>query len=167
MERNIPLLVDAIKQGLNDADPDARACSRKAYHALADGFKDHADLLFQSLDASKQRQLAGEMSQSSSSQSIGGARRSQENLAVRGISSGYGVQRGGTLVYASALFFITDNVAVVSVYYSGRSTSDIDAGAARRAMQRHALPGARVKPPLQPMNALRMYQAFLTPFQPH
>uniref|UniRef100_A0A914W2I6 TOG domain-containing protein n=1 Tax=Plectus sambesii TaxID=2011161 RepID=A0A914W2I6_9BILA len=138
VERNIPLLVDAIKQGLNDADPDARACSRKAYHALADNFKDHADLLFQSLDASKQRQLAGEMSQSSSSQSIGGVRRSQENLAGRGVSSGYGAQRG--------------------VYYGGRSTSDIDTGAARRAMQRHLPPGARVKPPLQPMNALQRPQ---------
>jgi hypothetical protein len=98
VERSIPILVDAIKQGLNDADPDARAASRKAYHALADNFKEHAEMLFQSLDGAKQRTLAGEMSQSSSSQSIGGVRRSQENLAARGGSSGYGMQRGGPFI---------------------------------------------------------------------
>lgn len=87
------LLVDAIKQGLNDADPDARAASRKAYHALADQYKDHADLLFQSLDVSKQRQLAGQLSHSSSTHSIPTTNdNSAGGVAAR--SSGYGLQRG-------------------------------------------------------------------------
>ncbi|KAK6182722.1 hypothetical protein SNE40_010342 [Patella caerulea] len=70
LERHIALLQDAIKRGISDADSEARSFSRKAFWGFADHFKDQADALLNSLDSSKQKMLQGEISGSSSSNSI-------------------------------------------------------------------------------------------------
>ena len=64
------MLQDSIKKGIADADPEARTFSRKAYWGFADHFKDQADNLMTGLDPNHKRMLQGEMSQSSSSNSL-------------------------------------------------------------------------------------------------
>ncbi|KAL5010946.1 hypothetical protein ScPMuIL_013251 [Solemya velum] len=78
LERHIALLQDSIKKGINDADSEARAFARKAFWGFSDHFKDQADALLNTLDASKQKLLQGEMSGSSSTNSIN----SMENLKI-------------------------------------------------------------------------------------
>ncbi|VDO91959.1 unnamed protein product [Soboliphyme baturini] len=117
LKKSATVLCDFIRQGLSDADPDARSFSRKAYWYFADHLKEQADALFQSLDSSRQRQLRNEMNHSSSSGSLAsGLRSSQEN--VRGVLP---------------LSRLPKTPA------SLRSTSDIDTNAARRAVQRYVL----------------------------
>ncbi|XP_071512320.1 CLIP-associating protein 1 isoform X11 [Panulirus ornatus] len=72
MEKHVGILGESIKKGITDADPEARAFSRKAYWGFADHFKDEADKLLNSLDPSYKKMLQGEMgmSNSSSSQSL-------------------------------------------------------------------------------------------------
>ena len=70
LEKHVALLGDSIKKGIADADPDARTFARKAYWGFADHFKDQADSLMSGLDPSYKRLLQGEMSQSSSSNSL-------------------------------------------------------------------------------------------------
>ncbi|CAG5119353.1 unnamed protein product, partial [Candidula unifasciata] len=72
LEKHIAILQDAIKKGINDADLEARAHSRKAFWGFADHFKSQADALLNSLDPSKQKMLQGEVSNSSSSSSLNG-----------------------------------------------------------------------------------------------
>ena len=63
-------LQEAIKKGISDADPDARTFARKAYWGFADHFKEQAESLMSGLDPTYKRLLQGEMSQSSSSNSL-------------------------------------------------------------------------------------------------
>ncbi|XP_046398503.1 CLIP-associating protein 1-A isoform X2 [Ischnura elegans] len=74
LERHLALLQDAIRKGIADADPEARASARKAFWAFADHFRDQADSLLNSLDGSYKRLLYGELSatvsNSSSSNSL-------------------------------------------------------------------------------------------------
>jgi len=70
LEKHVAALQDAIKKGISDADPEARVFARKAYWGFADHFKDQADILLSSLDPSYKRMLQGEMSNSSSSNSL-------------------------------------------------------------------------------------------------
>ncbi|BFZ22652.1 hypothetical protein BsWGS_25691 [Bradybaena similaris] len=72
LEKHIAILQDTIKRGIGDADSEARAHARKAYWGFADHFKSQADALLNSLDASKQKLLQGEVSNSSSSSSLNG-----------------------------------------------------------------------------------------------
>ena len=77
LEKHVTLLQDSIKKGIADADPDARTFARKAYWGFAEHFKDQADSLMAGLDPTYKRLLQGEMSQSSSSNSlniVGGSR---------------------------------------------------------------------------------------------
>ncbi|KAK8765343.1 hypothetical protein V5799_032049 [Amblyomma americanum] len=136
LERHIAILQEAIKKGISDADPEARAFSRKAFWGFADHFKEQADVLLNSLDTSKQRMLQGElcMSNSSSSNSLNSAQGrplkhsvsshgSMENLRPGSGTSTLG-RRSGVPVY--------NNTRSASV----RSNSAIDLGAARRARAR-------------------------------
>nr|CAD7393528.1 unnamed protein product [Timema cristinae] len=68
--RHTATIQEAIKKGIADADVDARVSSRKAYWSFHRHFPDQADLLLQSLDAAYKRALYGELSQSSSSNSL-------------------------------------------------------------------------------------------------
>ncbi|XP_052092864.1 CLIP-associating protein 2-like isoform X9 [Mytilus californianus] len=73
LEKQIANLQDALKRGINDADTDARAFSRKAFWGFADHFKDQADALLNALEPSKQKQVKGELSGSSSNNSLNSA----------------------------------------------------------------------------------------------
>ncbi|XP_071154263.1 CLIP-associating protein 1-like isoform X19 [Mytilus edulis] len=73
LEKQIANLQDALKRGINDADTDARAFSRKAFWGFADHFKDQADALLNALEPSKQKQVRGELSGSSSNNSLNSA----------------------------------------------------------------------------------------------
>ncbi|CAC5380168.1 CLASP1_2 [Mytilus coruscus] len=73
LEKQIANLQDALKRGINDADTDARAFSRKAFWGFAEHFKDQADALLNALEPSKQKQVKGELSGSSSNNSLNSA----------------------------------------------------------------------------------------------
>merc|ERR1719507_218167 len=70
LEKHVAILQEAIKKGVCDADPDARTFARKAYWGFADHFKDQADVLLSTLEPNYRRVLQGEMSNSSSSNSL-------------------------------------------------------------------------------------------------
>ena len=70
LEKHVALLQEAIKKGVSDADPDARTFARKAYWGFAEHFKEQADSLLPSLEPTYKRLLQGEMSNSSSSNSL-------------------------------------------------------------------------------------------------
>ncbi|XP_036366142.1 CLIP-associating protein 1-B isoform X14 [Octopus sinensis] len=73
LEKHIAILQDAIKRGISDPDSETRAHSRKAYWHFATHFRDQADALLNSLDVSKQKVLQGELSNSSSNNSLNSA----------------------------------------------------------------------------------------------
>lgn len=60
LEKHVGIIQEAIKKGISDADPEARAFARKAFWGFADKFKAEADFLLSSLDSSKQKMLQGE-----------------------------------------------------------------------------------------------------------
>lgn len=71
LEKHVGALQEAIKKGISDADPEARALARKAFWGFADKFKAESDYLLSSLDSNKQRMLQGEqMSNWSSTNSL-------------------------------------------------------------------------------------------------
>jgi len=70
LERHVAVLQEAIKKGISDADPDARTFARKAYWGFAEHFKEQADSLLNALEPTYKRLLQGEMSNSSSSNSL-------------------------------------------------------------------------------------------------
>lgn len=70
VERQISHVQEALKKGIMDADPDARASARRAYHSYKESFPDQAAVLLQSLDPSYRKALQGELSSSSSSNSL-------------------------------------------------------------------------------------------------
>merc|ERR1719414_1291788 len=83
LERHLSILQEAIKKGIADADPDARSFARKAYWGFADHFKDQADVLLSSLEGVHRRMLqAGEMSNSSSSNSLNMSSNSRVNTGL-------------------------------------------------------------------------------------
>ncbi|XP_059140832.1 CLIP-associating protein 2-like isoform X18 [Physella acuta] len=95
LEKHIALLQDVIKKGINDADSEARAHSRKAFWGFADHFKSQADALLLSLDPSKQKMLQGEVSNSSSSSSLNGdVRPRSRSRAASEERSAYGPSQG-------------------------------------------------------------------------
>ncbi|KAK3607614.1 hypothetical protein CHS0354_034665 [Potamilus streckersoni] len=70
LEKHIAIIQESIKKGISDADSEARALSRKAFWGFSEHFKDQADALLNTLDAAKQKALQGELSASSSSNSL-------------------------------------------------------------------------------------------------
>ncbi|XP_070175269.1 CLIP-associating protein 1-like isoform X11 [Littorina saxatilis] len=73
LEKHIALLQDSIRRGINDADSEARVFARKAFWGFAEHFKSQADALLSSLEPSKQKMLQGELSNSSSNNSLNSA----------------------------------------------------------------------------------------------
>ncbi|KAK7497575.1 hypothetical protein BaRGS_00011215, partial [Batillaria attramentaria] len=73
LEKHIAILQDSIRRGISDADSEARAFSRKAFWGFAEHFKSQADALLGALDPSKQKMLQGELSNSSSNNSLNSA----------------------------------------------------------------------------------------------
>ncbi|VDK43602.1 unnamed protein product [Anisakis simplex] len=111
VEKNMPTFMDCVKVALNDADPETRSTGRDMFVRLDQNYKQQADILYRSLDPSRQRQLSGFVSQSSSSQSIV----SEKDSLPMSRRSSYALHKASP------------------AYYSGRSTSDLDPKAARRA----------------------------------
>ncbi|XP_054708100.1 CLIP-associating protein 1-like [Uloborus diversus] len=142
MERHVGILADAIRKGISDADPEARAFSRKAFWGFADHFREQADSLLNSLDNSKQRMLHDEltMSNSSSSSSL-----TQSGKPYRSTISNHAgsvenlvLGRTGTLGRRTGISNLQNSKPDPS---SGiptrlRSTSAIDLSAVRRAKAR-------------------------------
>ncbi|XP_071041117.1 CLIP-associating protein 1 isoform X36 [Parasteatoda tepidariorum] len=137
MERHVQTLADAIRRGISDADPEARAFSRKAFWSFADHFRDQADCLLNSLDHSKQRMLHDEvtMSNSSSSSSLtqsGKPYRSTVNHhagSVENLSLG----RTGTLGRRTGISNLPSSKIDNCIPKPLRSTSAIDLSAVRRS----------------------------------
>ncbi|VDM56103.1 unnamed protein product [Angiostrongylus costaricensis] len=102
-----------VKAGIGDADAQARASARNSYQHLDQHYPHLAQLLFQSLDHSRQRSLSGAISAASSSQSVNSERDSL-NMAHR--PGAFGLNRPRT-----------------TNFFAGRSASEIDANAVRRA----------------------------------
>ncbi|KAJ1345789.1 hypothetical protein KIN20_000405 [Parelaphostrongylus tenuis] len=113
LEKSLSSISDCIKAGLSDADAQARASARNSYQHLDQHFPHQAQLLFQSLDQSKQRSLSGAISAASSSQSVN-SERDALNMAHR--PGPYGLNKPKS-----------------SNFFAGRSASEIDANAVRRA----------------------------------
>ncbi|CAJ0597548.1 unnamed protein product [Cylicocyclus nassatus] len=113
LDKSLGGIIDCIKAGISDADPHARASARNGYQQLDQHFPHQAQLLFQSLDPTKQRSLSGAVSAASSSQSINSERDSL-NMAHR--PNALGLNRPKT-----------------TNFFAGRSASEIDANAVRRA----------------------------------
>lgn len=112
IEKNISIFMDCIKAGINDADPETRNIGRNMFSHLDQEYRHHAEILYKSLDPSKQRSLSGIVSQSSSSQSIVSEK---DSLPITQKSSSYSLHKS------------------TAFHFTGRSTSDIDTGSARRA----------------------------------
>merc|ERR1719319_1019627 len=149
-------------KGISDADSEARTMARKAYWGFADHFKDQADSLLSSLDHTYKRLLQGEMSNSSSSNSLntaGGLRpavtaptRSRQSSVTGSSENLLDIPGGGRIQHGSATLgrkssgipkwtspSKTDaSLSNGSPRHSpaGRSNSAIDATAARRASVR-------------------------------
>ncbi|KAJ6224538.1 hypothetical protein RDWZM_003083 [Blomia tropicalis] len=60
LEKHVGILQEAIKKGISDANPEARAYARKAFWGFADKFKIESDYLLSTLDSGKQKMLQGE-----------------------------------------------------------------------------------------------------------
>ncbi|CAL1297609.1 unnamed protein product [Larinioides sclopetarius] len=142
MEKHVAILTDAIRKGISDADPEARAFSRKAYWSFADHFREQADALLNSLDNSKQRMLHDEltMSNSSSSSSL-----TQSSKPYRSTASNHGGSvenlnygRTGTLGRRTGIsnLPISKQDPSSGIPTRLRSTSAIDLSAVRRAKAR-------------------------------
>ncbi|KAL6727160.1 hypothetical protein Aduo_009060 [Ancylostoma duodenale] len=113
LEKSLSGIIDCIKAGISDADPQARTSARNGYQQLDQHFPHQAQLLFQSLDPAKQRSLSGAMSAASSSQSINSER---DSLHMAHRPGALGLNRPKT-----------------TNFFAGRSASEIDANAVRRA----------------------------------
>ncbi|XP_071448621.1 CLIP-associating protein 1 isoform X11 [Hetaerina americana] len=140
LERHLALLQDAIRKGIADADPEARASARKAFWAFADHFRDQADSLLNSLDGSYKRLLYGELSatvsNSSSSNSLvtmaAPARISKSSMP----SSSAAARAPSTDGSPRRHFYGMGGVGGGGVGSALRSNSAIDLQAAQRAKAR-------------------------------
>ncbi|XP_076310026.1 CLIP-associating protein 1-B-like isoform X5 [Tachypleus tridentatus] len=140
LEKHIAILQEAIRKSLSDADPEARAYSRKAFWGFADHFKEQADSLLSSLDSSKQRMLQGglSLSSSSSNNSLSGTGKSgsirhgscSTTGSVENLSRTSG-RRSGIPIFNSPK--IDSKGCIPSPF---RSNSAIDVAAAKRAKAR-------------------------------
>ncbi|VDD94386.1 unnamed protein product [Enterobius vermicularis] len=125
IEKNMPVFMDCVKAGVNDADPETRSIGRNMFSHLDQEYHRHAEILFKSLDPSKQRSLSGFVSQSSSSQSIVSEK---DSLPLTQKSSNYSLHKS------------------TAFHFTGRSTSDIDTGSARRAYSQLTRGAAKWRP---------------------
>ncbi|XP_041459143.1 CLIP-associating protein 1-A-like isoform X3 [Lytechinus variegatus] len=142
MERHASLLCEVIHKGIEDADSEARAVSRKAFWKFSEHFKSHADKMFNNLDASKQKMLQGELSQASSCTSLDGrplsrssTASSHENLSTVTAS----LPRRSVASRASRTSDSSDKPALLNQ----RSSSEINLAAASRARSRYSSAGQR------------------------
>lgn len=117
IERNMSVFLDLVKVSLTDAAPETRATGRLLFVLLEQEFKPQADMLYKTLDSSTKRALSGYHSQSTSIQSIV---LEKDGLPISRRPTAYAFHKANPS------------------YYAGRSTSDIDTGAARRAVNQRS-----------------------------
>ncbi|CAD6196018.1 unnamed protein product [Caenorhabditis auriculariae] len=70
LQRHMQSLIVLVKSGICDADPDTRQIGRNCYHRMEEVFPQQAKDLFASLEPMRQKQLGGNASAASSSQSL-------------------------------------------------------------------------------------------------
>uniref|UniRef100_A0A7E4ZRV2 CLASP_N domain-containing protein n=1 Tax=Panagrellus redivivus TaxID=6233 RepID=A0A7E4ZRV2_PANRE len=70
LNQNIKTIKEIVRSGLCDADTQVRAASRSLYSAFNEKYPELANEIFETLDASRQRALAGERSAASSTHSV-------------------------------------------------------------------------------------------------
>ncbi|XP_037092973.1 CLIP-associating protein 1-like isoform X3 [Pollicipes pollicipes] len=73
LERHVGVIQEAVRRAVGDADSEVRATGRRTFWGFADHFKEQADSLLNSLDSQHKKLLAGEMSKSSSNNSLTGS----------------------------------------------------------------------------------------------
>nr|XP_054751298.1 CLIP-associating protein 2-like isoform X5 [Lytechinus pictus] len=146
LERHASLLSEVIHKGIEDADSEARAISRKAFWKFSEHFKSHADKMFNNLDASKQKMLQGELSQASSCTSLDGrplsrssTASSHENLRLARDYKTASLPRRSVASRASRTSDSSDKPALLNQ----RSSSEINLAAASRARSRYSSAGQR------------------------
>ncbi|XP_036394477.1 CLIP-associating protein 2-like isoform X4 [Megalops cyprinoides] len=131
LERHVAVLVESIKKGIRDADAEARVEARKAYWGLRNHFPTEADALYNSLEASYQRNLQSCLRSSGSVASLPQSDRSssssQESLN-RPLSSKWSAAPGRVPASAKS----TGSPGSLQ-----RSRSDVDVNAAAGAKARH------------------------------
>nr|XP_053645033.1 CLIP-associating protein 1-like isoform X5 [Cherax quadricarinatus] len=150
MEKHVAILAENIKRGITDADPEARAFSRKAYWGFADHFKDEADKLLNSLDPSYKKMLQGEISMSNSSSS-----QSLHNSHNKSAGTAAGTRPGWSR--SSSTTGSTENLAALTARQSHSSTrrSAIPTPASHRSQDSPDSPA----PSLTPTNNIRSNSA--------
>ncbi|KAK6634537.1 hypothetical protein RUM43_011938 [Polyplax serrata] len=70
LDKRVPLLQEAVKRGVSDADMEARISARRAYWAFKGYFPEQADALLSTLDYAYKKNLYGEVSLSGSNNSL-------------------------------------------------------------------------------------------------
>lgn len=121
LDRRIPLLQEAVRKGVSDADLDARISARRAYWAFKGYFPEQADALLQTLDYAYKRNLYGEASLSGSNQSLNQASNNRQTTSAARV-----VGRGPVTASSEKKIISPGN----------RSNSAIDLQAAQRANAR-------------------------------
>lgn len=120
LDRRIPLLQEAVRKGVSDADVDARISARRAYWAFKGYFPEQAEALLLTLDYTYKRNLYSEASLSGSNQSLNqssNSRQTASSTRVRGAAAG-----------------VSGEKKIISP--GNRSNSAIDLQAAQRANAR-------------------------------
>lgn len=131
LERHLPLILDALKKGISDADPDARVISRRAFRAFKEHFPDHAENLLQSLEPTYRKALQGELCLSSSSSSGSLAQPSIPSSGSSGMRTPRTIMRPPASAHGGSSS-VTDSAKRGGF----RSNSAIDLQAAQRAKAR-------------------------------
>ncbi|KAJ8291102.1 hypothetical protein GJAV_G00021430 [Gymnothorax javanicus] len=132
LERHAAVLVDSIKKGIRDADAEARVEARKAYWGLRNHFPAEADALYNSLEASYQRNLQSCLRSSGSVASLPQSDRSSS-------SSQESLNRPLTSKWSAAPGRVPAGARPVGSSVSlQRSRSDVDVNAAAGAKARYS-----------------------------
>ncbi|XP_038058526.1 CLIP-associating protein 1-like isoform X3 [Patiria miniata] len=139
LEKHVNILSDCVHKGIEDADSEARAISRKAFWKFSEHFRVQADKLFHSLDASKQKAVQGDMSGASSSGSL-----SSKSLS-RASSSGSQENVSSTTLPRRSIYAsrstrrkTTEIDGNKSGALGQRSSSEVNLAAASRSRSRYA-----------------------------
>ncbi|XP_072024404.1 LOW QUALITY PROTEIN: CLIP-associating protein 1-like [Amphiura filiformis] len=149
LEKNSTVLAESLRKGIEDPDSEVRAVSRKAFWKFSDHFKQQADKLFTTLDASKQKMLEGELSGSSSSGSLNTTtrltRKARSNSnSTENLSRGNSSQKPRRSVAAARGVGATESDGGGAPTRLGqRSSSEVNLAAASRARSRYASGGNR------------------------
>ncbi|XP_077966834.1 CLIP-associating protein 1-B-like isoform X8 [Styela clava] len=83
LEKQLPLLIEAVKKGISDADSDARSEARKSWWGLRSHFPAEAEKLYNGLTSNQQKMIQGELTASSSTDSIPRSTASESHITSK------------------------------------------------------------------------------------